>query len=105
MLLFFPTYVGTTATEIKSAIVKPYGSWSQVHVDFGVIPEYPAVLIESQGLGPSIIISRVVCPLSGFIFFAMFGLGQEARQGYKATVLKALIALKLRKQPRRPTPQ
>ncbi|ETS62568.1 pheromone receptor a1 [Moesziomyces aphidis] len=105
ILLFFPIYLGTTAAEIRSAIVKPYGSWSQVHEDFGIIPEYPAVLIEAQGLGPSIIISKIVCPVSGVICFVLFGLGQEARQGYKATVLRALIALKLRKPPKRPTPE
>ncbi|GAC74678.1 hypothetical protein PANT_12c00086 [Moesziomyces antarcticus T-34] len=104
ILLFFPIYLGTTAAEIRSAIVKPYGSWSQVHEDFGIIPEYPAVLIEAQGLGPSIIISKIVCPVSGVICFVLFGLGQEARQGYKATVFRALIALKLRKPPKRPTP-
>nr|WJN24961.1 putative pheromone receptor [Moesziomyces parantarcticus] len=105
MAIFTPVYIGTTASEIKTAISKPYGSWSQVHDGFSVIPEYPAALIESQGLSTSIIISRLICPLSGFVFFAMFGLGQEARQGYKAAVSMALVALKLRKQTKRLTPE
>ncbi|KAJ1027643.1 hypothetical protein NDA16_002027 [Ustilago loliicola] len=34
----------------------------------------------------------------------MFGLGQEARQGYKQATLRALTFCKLRKEPKKPTP-
>lgn len=106
MLVFFPIYVGTIASEIKPAITQSYGSWSLVHADFGEIPQYPAVVLEHQGsFKTTLLLSRLVGPISAYIFFAMFGLGQEMRQGYKRAVLRALSVCGVRKQTKRSTPK
>nr|AEY62480.1 pheromone receptor a1 [Anthracocystis walkeri] len=106
MLIFFPIYVGTVGKEIREAIVIPYGSWSSVHSGFSHIHQYPASLVM---MDPSfkryLILSRLVCPISGIIFFAMFGLGQEVRQGYRQAFDKASRLCKIRKEPKPSLPQ
>nr|AEY62504.1 pheromone receptor a1 [Ustilago xerochloae] len=99
MLLFFPIYVGSVADTIKQAITTSYGSWSDVHIGFSHVPEFTAEVMQTDPTFKArLILSRLVCPLSAYIFFAMFGLGQEARQGYKQAILRALTFLKLRKE-------
>nr|ALS87617.1 pheromone receptor 1 [Ustilago esculenta]QBH70111.1 pheromone receptor a1 [Ustilago esculenta] len=106
MLLFFPVYVGAIATEIKHAITTPYGSWSSVHSGFSQVLSFPAAAIEMQSsFRRNLILSRLVCPLSAYIFFAMFGLGLEARQGYKNAFGRLLVFFKLRKESKPAVPE
>nr|DBA11500.1 TPA_inf: STE3 [Pseudozyma hubeiensis] len=106
MLIFFPIYVGSIGKEIKDAITLPYGSWSSVHSGFSHIPQYPASLVVMQSaFQRNLILSRLVCPISGYIFFAMFGLGSEVRQGYKQAFDKLLKLCKLRKAGKQSAPQ
>ncbi|KAJ1028034.1 hypothetical protein NDA13_003484 [Ustilago tritici] len=103
MLLFFPIYVGSVSDTIRGAITTSYVSWSYVHTGFSYIPQFSAEVMEMQpSFKARLILSRLVCPISAYIFFAMFGLGQEARQGYKHAVLKALAFCKLRKERQKP---
>ncbi|SNX82060.1 probable Pheromone receptor 1 [Melanopsichium pennsylvanicum] len=105
-LIFFPIYVGTIGKEIADAITLPYGSWSSVHAGFDERPQFKADVIEMQStFKRNLILSRLVSPLSGYIFFAMFGLGQEACQGYKNALRRILVFCKLQKERKQPTPQ
>ncbi|SPO32338.1 probable Pheromone receptor 1 [Ustilago trichophora] len=106
MLIFFPIYVGSIGSEIQTAITIPYGSWSSVHANFNEVPQYSTEVIMMQAsFQRNLILSRLVCPISGFIFFAMFGLGEESRQGYKNALCKVLTFLKLRKEPKQSRPE
>nr|WJN24964.1 putative pheromone receptor [Pseudozyma flocculosa] len=106
MLIFFPIYVGTIGKEITEAIVVPYGTWSSVHSGFNHIHQYPASLVMMDpAFKTYLIMSRLVCPVSGIIFFAMFGLGQEIRQGYRQAFDGALHLCRVRKQSKPSLPQ
>ncbi|SJX66147.1 related to pheromone receptor a2 [Sporisorium reilianum f. sp. reilianum] len=105
MLVFFPIYMGTVSKQMKDAITLPYGSWSIVHSDFDQINQYPAsVVMMESSFKRNLILSRLVCPVSAYIFFAMFGLGFEVRQGYKQAFKKAAVFCKLRRESKA-TPQ
>nr|DBA11503.1 TPA_inf: STE3 [Sporisorium graminicola] len=106
MAIFFPIYIGTIGKQIKDAIENPYGSWASVHTGFNDIYQYPAsVVMMESSFKRNLILSRLVCTISAFIFFAMFGLGQEVRLGYKQVIKNALLFCKLRKKSKSPLPQ
>ncbi|EST05906.1 Fungal pheromone mating factor [Kalmanozyma brasiliensis GHG001] len=105
MLIFFPVYIGSIAKQIKDAITVGYGSWQFQHQNFGEVLQVPADLVKLQSSGQrGLILSRLVCPISGLIFFAMFGFGQEVRQGYKQAFGRVLSFCKLRKVTNLPPP-
>lgn len=106
MLFFFPCYLASNASIIKGAITQPYGSWSSVHAGFSQVPQYPAQVMEAEGNSKmNLIASRLVCPVSAYIFFAMFGLGEEARRGYKQAFCRILTVCKLRKESKQSPPE
>lgn len=83
MLVFFPACFGGLLRHLKASHLQSYPSWASVHSAFN---RHYAISAEDMSQSPdtlaSLLLSRWLCPVSAFIFFAMFGLSQEARQAY-----------------------
>ncbi|KAF9226813.1 STE3-domain-containing protein [Gyrodon lividus] len=63
--------------------VQPYISWSNVHVDFSRVGQYPAVVWQSNPIvAGGIELTRWLYILCAFVSFGFFGLGEEARESY-----------------------
>ncbi|KAI0055651.1 STE3-domain-containing protein [Artomyces pyxidatus] len=62
----------------------PYASWAWIHADFWRIDQIPAVIWKATTEGVATIeLSRWSNVLSAFVFFALFGLAQEAQKNYR----------------------
>ncbi|KAI0059686.1 STE3-domain-containing protein [Artomyces pyxidatus] len=62
----------------------PYASWSWIHADFSRVDQIPAVYWKATSESVATIeLSRWSNVLSAFVFFALFGLAQEAQKNYR----------------------
>nr|AEY62496.1 pheromone receptor a1 [Ustanciosporium gigantosporum] len=104
MLFFFPIYFGGMIRQVQAYSLLPYTSWSYVHAGFNRYEVIPAEAVLQQPQSMSVLLlSRWMCPVSAIIFFAMFGLGQEARQAYADAFGLLTILNKMQKR-RSPKP-
>lgn len=78
---------GVTLTSLNLANnvaggLRPYTSWASVHADFGNVPRYPALILPKGYMGRVILIWFTM-PVTGLVFFAFFGFGEEAKKEYR----------------------
>lgn len=77
-LAIFSIWVNATATPIF-----PYISWADTHYGFSRVDTYPALFWRSNHISASgIQFSRWIGPACAIIFFAFFGVADEARKNY-----------------------
>jgi pheromone a factor receptor len=86
LLLTIPFAIYYLQTYIKN--LHPWVSWGNVHENFGIIFYYDAALLYQQ-LDPSVPtypttywIQKWTCVLAAFMFFAFFGLTDDAVKEY-----------------------
>ncbi|PBK87718.1 STE3-domain-containing protein [Armillaria gallica] len=78
---------GVTLTSLNLANnvaggLRPYTSWASVHADFGNVPRYPALILP-KGYMDRVILIWFTMPVTGLVFFAFFGFGEEAKKEYR----------------------
>jgi hypothetical protein len=60
-----------------------YGSWADVHFDFGRVELYPTVYWKMNiWMVAALQLTRWAAPFCSFVFFAFFGFAEEARRHY-----------------------
>lgn len=77
------------ALDVKDVV--PWGSWRNVHQDFGRFDHYPAELwrsIDEWRIFTEL--ARWAVVLGAFLFFAIFGFSQEARRNYGLAFWKVI---------------
>lgn len=80
----FSMYLNTAGIPLE-----PYISWDNVHYGFDFVGQYPAVLWMMDPSGrASVELSQWLFPVCAFLFFALFGFGEEARRKYRAAFQK-----------------
>ncbi|KZV83947.1 putative fungal pheromoneG-protein-coupled receptor [Exidia glandulosa HHB12029] len=92
VLIGLPTSLYFLITDLKTIGVKPWISWEDTHYNFGFINYYPAYYFKfNRATQVALELNRWTFPFIAFIFFAFFGIGEEARKNYRRafyTVLK-----------------
>ncbi|CAO1634154.1 unnamed protein product [Parajaminaea phylloscopi] len=88
MLLTVPfTVINLTLLLRESnGTLKPYTSWSDVHFDFGTVLPIPASAFGTEVPASSFHrfnMTRWSAPIASFVFFALFGMTQDAMQEYR----------------------
>ncbi|KAF8963270.1 pheromone B alpha 1 receptor [Flammula alnicola] len=69
--------------NIKAGI-NPWISWENVHVGFSRVDQFPSLLWRSNPVAQSSIeLTRWLCVICAFIFFAFFGFADEAKKHYR----------------------
>ncbi|KAF9555103.1 fungal pheromone STE3G-protein-coupled receptor [Agrocybe pediades] len=85
IFLTVPISTYTLYLNITSKPIYHWVSWSDTHFDFYIIDVYPAKLWQSNSVFASILeVDRWSVVICAIIFFAFFGLAEEARKNYKA---------------------
>jgi len=75
----YSIYLNATAQPIQRWI-----SWSNTHYDFSAVGQYPSVVWHENSLTVmSIQLTRYFVVICAVIFFAFFGLAEEARKNYR----------------------
>lgn len=76
----YAVYLNATAQPIE-----PWVSWSYVHYKFSRIEQIPSLIWRTnRQLAIALQLGQWLNPLCAIIFFAYFGLAEEARRHYKA---------------------
>lgn len=75
--------------NVSTGPIQPWKSWNDTHFKYSFIGQYPAVIWRSQPqFVASLEFTRWVVPICAFIFFAFFGVAEEARKNYAALLKK-----------------
>jgi pheromone a factor receptor len=67
-------------SAIKTGLTK-WGSWTDIHSDYSKIPQIPSIVWKHSSLTAEL--PRWTLVLCAFLFFAFFGLAEEARKHYR----------------------
>ncbi|PPQ91373.1 hypothetical protein CVT25_004140 [Psilocybe cyanescens] len=74
-------------TFVASSQLSPWISWADTHADFSRVDVIPAVLWRSnRHVEGNIELSRWLVVFCAFVFFAFFGLTDEARRNYRSCI-------------------
>lgn len=81
----FSMYLNTNGIPLE-----PYISWDNVHYGFEFVGQYPAEVwrAKSDG-GTSVELMQWLYPVCAFLFFVLFGCGEEARRKYMVAFRRA----------------
>ena len=80
--------IGLSITSARLGLLLASGglrantSFKNVHLDFSKISQYPLTAILTSRDFSSYVVSVYIYPIYAFIFFAYFGLGEEALADY-----------------------
>lgn len=82
VILLTNDLIGLIVVTLDSQI-RPYGSFKEVHLDFGTVSQFPDGQ-QSQSTNFVNVIALYASPLYALVFFVFFGLGEEAITEYVA---------------------
>jgi len=93
-LAIFVIWLNATATPIQ-----PWRSWNDTHFQYSRVIQYPALIWRrNPRLVASMEFTRWVVPVCALVFFAFFGLAEEATKNYVSLADKIQKKFKLRTQ-------
>jgi hypothetical protein len=79
--------------NVSTRPIEPWKDWNDTHFAYSFVGQYPALIWRRQpNFVASMEFTRWVVPICAFIFFAFFGVAEEARKNY-AVLLKKICAL------------
>lgn len=96
MIVTIPITVGNLASELHDTELLPYDSWANVHYQWDTVVQIPATAFDDPGLRSAFSrfdLVRWSAPVAALIFFAIFGLTQDAVTEYRRLCRRSAQAL------------
>lgn len=88
MLITIPFTIGNLASQLRDfhGELQPYTSWADVHYGWSAVAQIPAAAFDTPSTESAFSrfdLVRWSAPIAAFIFFAIFGLTQDAVSEYR----------------------
>ena len=97
LLLTMPLAIFAIWFNATSTPIQPWRSWDDTHFEYSRVMRYPALIWRRDPkLVASMEFTRWVVPVCALVFFAFFGLAEEATKNYISLVDKIQKRFRLR---------